>query len=127
EQELAPLAERHQLGVITYYTLAGGFLSGKYNSADDVEQSQRGGAVEKYIGSPRGQARLRAVEQVSRRHEVQPAAVAIAWVLRSRQVSAPIVSATKARHVDALEQAVRLELSQADLELLDVAEPEVGE
>lgn len=125
EQELAPVAQQHRLGTITYYTLASGFLSGKYKSASDLDQSQRGSAVEKYIGSPRGQALLQALEQVSQRQGVQPAAVAVAWVLRNPQVSAPIVSATKAKHVDAFEQAVRLELSQSDLEQLDVAEPEL--
>ena len=126
EQELAPLAERHRLGVVTYYTLASGFLSGKYKGAGDLDQSQRGSAVEKYVDSPRGQALLRALEQVSQSHQVEPAAVAIAWVLRNPQVSAPIVSATNAKHVDAFEQAVRLELSQADVEQLNVTEPELS-
>lgn len=124
EQELAPVAEQHQLGMLTYYTLASGFLSGKYKSAADLDQSQRGSGVEKYINSPRGQALLQALQQVSQRHDVQPAAVAIAWVLRNPQVSAPIASGTKTKHVDAFEQAVSLELSPADFKQLDVAEPE---
>lgn len=125
EQELAPVAEQHQLGMITYYTLASGFLSGKYKNAADLDQSQRGSGVEKYVTSPRGQELLHALEQVSQRHQVQSAAVAMAWVIRNPQVSAPIVSATKAKHVDAFEQAVSLELSAADLKSLDVAEPEL--
>lgn len=124
EQELAPVAQQHQLAVITYYTLASGFLSGKYKSAADLNQSPRGSGVEKYIGSARGQALLRALEQVSQRHGVEPAAVAIAWVIGNPKVSAPIVSATKAKHLDAFEQAVRLELSAADLRQLDVSDPE---
>lgn len=125
EQELAPVAQQHQLGVITYYTLASGFLSGKYHSEADLAQSQRGRGVEKYVNSSRGQELLGALEQVSQRHRVQPAAVAIAWVLRNPQVSAPIASATKAKHLDAFEQAVRLELSDVDLEELDVPSPEL--
>ncbi len=122
EQEFASVVQQHQLGVITYYTLASGFLSGKYKSAGDLDQSQRGGGVEKYVSSPRGQALLRALEKVSQRHAVEPAAVAIAWVLLNPLVSAPIVSATQTKHVDAFEQALGLELSQADLQSLDVAE-----
>lgn len=125
EQVLAPVVQQHQLGVITYYTLASGFLSGKYATAADLDQSQRGGAVEKYVNSPRGLALLQALEQVSQRHAVQPAAVAIAWVLRNPHVSAPIVSATKVEHVDAFDQALLLELSPEDLRQLDVTEPEV--
>ncbi len=122
EQHYAPLARQHGLGVITYYTLASGFLSGKYKDKADLDQSQRGGGVEKYLDSPRGQTLLQALDQVAKRHAVQPAAVAIAWVMRNPDVSAPIASATKAKHLDAFDQAVRLSLTEEDLRELDVPE-----
>ena len=122
EQHYAPLARQHGLGVITYYTLASGFLSGKYKGKADLDQSQRGGGVEKYLDSPRGQTLLQALDQVAKRHAVQPAAVAIAWVMRNPDVSAPIASATKAKHLDAFDQAVRLSLTEEDLRELDVPE-----
>ena len=122
EQHYAPLARQHGLGVITYYTLASGFLSGKYKGKADLDQSQRGGGVEKYLDSPRGQTLLQALDQVAIRHAVQPAAVAIAWVMRNPDVSAPIASATKAKHLDAFDQAVRLSLTEEDLRELDVPE-----
>lgn len=124
ERDYAPLARQHGLGVITYFTLARGFLSGKYKSKLDIDQSQRGGAVQEYLDSPRGPALLQVLEQVSKRHSVQPAAVAIAWVMHNPDVSAPIVSATKANHLDAFEQAVQLSLTEEDLRQLDIPESE---
>ncbi len=122
EEHYAPVARQHGLGVITYYTLASGFLTGKYKDKADIEQSQRGGGVEKYLNSPRGQALLLALDQVAQRHNVQPAAIAIAWVMRNPDVSAPIASATKAKHLDAFDQAVGLSLTAEDLRQLDVSE-----
>lgn len=124
EQQFAPLARQHKLGVVSYYTLASGFLSGKYQSEADLDKSQRGHSVQKYLKNPRGAAILQAMGKVARRHDVQVAAVAIAWVIASPDVSAPIASATKQQHLEAFEQAIALQLSAEDLDELNVQQPE---
>lgn len=125
EEQYAPLARQHQLGVVTYFTLASGFLSGKYQSQADLDKSQRGGNVEKYLQDPRGHAILQALDEVARRHDVQPATVAIAWVIANPDVSAPIASATKQSHLVAFQQAITIQLSAEDLDQLNVKESEL--
>jgi aryl-alcohol dehydrogenase-like predicted oxidoreductase len=120
ESDYAPLARKYKFGVITYFTLASGFLSGKYRDEADLNKSQRGGGMEKLVKSERGNAILNALDAVSKRHEVSPASVAIAWAMQNPEVTAPIVSATKAKHVDAFVEAVNLQLSKDDLQELDI-------
>ncbi len=123
EQQYAPLLEKYQLGAITYYSLASGFLSGKYDSQSDLDKSQRGGGIKKYLDDGAKMNTLRTLEQVAKQHEVQPAAVALAWVMANPHVTAPIASATKPKHLDAFEQAVSIKLSSDDLTRLgDVIE-----
>ncbi|WP_346345128.1 aldo/keto reductase [Mucilaginibacter sp. dw_454] len=80
EKELEPLCVENHLGVITFFSLASGFLSGKYRSEADLEKSQRGGAVKKYL-SDRGFKILDALDQVASQYNTTPAAAAIAWVI----------------------------------------------
>lgn len=118
EAGLAKVCEDHDLGVITYYALASGFLTGKYRSKKDLDKSVRGGKVEQYLDE-RGKNILRALDQVSEKHEVSQAAVALAWQMFSPIVSAPISSATKLSHLEAFKEAAELELSREDIVLLD--------
>lgn len=118
EERLAGICQQHELGVITYYALASGFLTGKYRSADDLGKSVRGGKVENYLDE-RGLNILRGLDEVAERHNVSQAAVALAWQIFSPRVSAPIASATKISHLAAFEQAIQLELTQEDIVLLD--------
>lgn len=119
EQGVASICREEGLGVITYYSLASGFLTGKYRSEDDLSKSVRGGGVKKYLDE-RGQQILRALDELSEKHQVSQAAIALAWLIHSPLVTAPIASATKPRHLQAFTEAARLELGPEDMELLDV-------
>jgi len=108
------------LGVVTYYSLASGFLSGKYRSPDDLGQSVRGKKVGQYL-NPRGHAILHALDEVAARHQAAPADIALAWLLARDGVTAPIASATRVEQLASFARAVTLSLSTADLAQLDAA------
>ena len=108
------------LGVVTYFSLASGFLTGKYRSMSDLEQSPRGSSVEKYL-NPRGNAILHALDGVAEAHSAKLAEVALAWIMAQRGVTAPIASATRAPHVQSFARAAELTLTADDLATLDQA------
>jgi len=120
EQGTANLCKKHGLGVITYYSLANGFLSGKYRSKDDLDKSVRGHRSEKYLNE-RGYCILDALDQVSENHGISQAGVSLAWLVNRSEVTAPIVSATKLHHLDAFTEAVEVNLDADDMELLNEA------
>ncbi len=120
ESGLADLCLREEIGVITYFSLAKGFLSGKYRSAEDLTKSPRGEGVRAYL-NPRGFRILDALEAVASRHKAKPAEVALAWVVGRRGVTAPIASATSVEQTDSLIRATQLSLSAADVAALDQA------
>ena len=120
EGPLGRLAEVAGLGVISYYGLARGFLTGKYRSEADLGKSPRGEGVRKYL-EPRGFRILAALDAVAARHSAAPAEVALAWVMARPGIGAPIASATTAGQVDSLVRAVSLGLSDADMAELDSA------
>lgn len=117
---LRDLAIREGLGVVTYYSLASGFLTGKYRSAEDLGQSKRGDGIKKYL-TPRGDAILKALDEVSNRHSVKPAEVALAWLIAREGVTAPIASATSVAQVQSFAKAAELKLGDEDIALLDSA------
>ena len=108
------------LGVITYYSLASGFLSGKYRSKEDLGKSARGEGVAKYLDE-RGRRILHALDTVAARHNAKPAEVALAWLIARPGVTAPIASATSLEQLESLIRASRLPLAAVDIELLDSA------
>jgi len=117
---LRDLCMKEGLGVVTYFSLASGFLTGKYRSKGDLGQSKRGGGVAKYL-TPRGEAILTALDEVSGRHATKPAEVALAWLIGREGVTAPIASATRVAHVESFARAASLSLSSEDLAALDAA------
>ena len=120
EKNIEPVVEREKLGVVCYYALASGFLTGKYRSEADLGKSAaRGGAVGKYLNG-HGLRVLAALDDVARRHEATPAQVALAWLIARPGVSAPIASATTPAQVAELAGAVYLRLSDEDMQRLDV-------
>jgi len=119
EGALQNLCRAEGLGVVTYFSLASGFLSGKYRSAADFAQSVRGEDVAKYL-TPRGFAILDALHEVAGRHGAQPSEVALAWVMAQPGVTAPIASATKLAHVASFARAAELKLTADDLMALDL-------
>ena len=118
EKGVAATCKAEGLGVITYYSLASGFLTGKYKSEKDLDKSVRGKGVRKYLGH-RGKKILKALAELAEKHSVSQAAVALAWLIHSPVVTAPIASATKKTHLKAFVEAARLELSSGDLALLE--------
>lgn len=125
EEGVASICKEEGLGVITYYSLASGFLSGKYRSAEDLDKSVRGGGVKKYLDE-RGKRILTALDSLADKYEVTQAGIALAWLLHSPKVTAPIASATKGRHLEAFTEAVQVKLEQEDLEQLEQASAYTG-
>jgi aryl-alcohol dehydrogenase-like predicted oxidoreductase len=117
---LRELCMAEGLGVITYYSLASGFLSGKYRSEADLGKSTRGGGVRKYLDA-RGLRILAALDKVAERCAATPAEVALAWIVARPGVTAPIASATSLEQMESLIRSVALELSSADIAELDAA------
>jgi aryl-alcohol dehydrogenase-like predicted oxidoreductase len=118
--KLRDLCMAEGLGVITYYALASGFLSGKYRSEADLKKSTRGGGVKKYLDA-RGMRILAALDKVAARHKAKPAEVALAWIIARPGVTAPIASATSLDQMDGLIRSASLKLSSADIGELDAA------
>ena len=120
EGPLRDLCMAEEIGVITYYSLAQGFLTGKYRGEADLGQSPRGGGVKAYL-NPRGLRILAALDEVAARRGVEPAAVALAWLVARPGVTAPIASATSLAQLEDLVRAATLELSGEDVAALDRA------
>jgi aryl-alcohol dehydrogenase-like predicted oxidoreductase len=120
ESTLEPVCREHELGVICYYGLASGFLTGKYRSEEDLARSARGQGVRKYMNE-RGFRILAALDEVANSYQTTPARVALAWLISRPTVTAPIASATSVAQLDDLMAAVDLRLDQEALALLDQA------
>ncbi len=121
EQTYEPLCLKEGIGVICYYALASGFLSGKYRSADDAAKNPaRGGKVKSYFDA-RGLAILTALDAVAARNGATPAQVSLAWLLTRKSVTAPIVSATSLAQLSDVLKAATIKLSGEDIAALDKA------
>lgn len=120
EGPLRELCIREGLGVVTYYSLASGFLSGKYRSAADLGQSARGKGVAKYLDA-RGLAVLKALDAVAASQGATAAEVALAWLIARDGVTAPIASATSPLQVQSFAKAATLRLAADEIAALDAA------
>ncbi|HWS53020.1 MAG TPA: aldo/keto reductase [Pyrinomonadaceae bacterium] len=120
EGSLAALCLEQGVGVISYFSLASGFLTGKYRSEADLSKSPRGRGVKKYMDE-RGFRILGALDEAAARHDSTPARVALAWLIARPGVTAPIASATSLEQLRDLTEAARLKLDEASIELLNRA------
>jgi len=120
ETNLEPFCEENALGVISYFSLARGFLTGKYRSEADLSKSPRGQGVKQYLND-RGFRILRALDQVAEQYESTPARVSLAWLIARPSVTAPIASATSLEQLNDLIEATKLELDRSSIELLNRA------
>jgi len=120
EGAVQDLCVKEEIGVISYFSLASGFLTGKYRKKEDLGQSQRGEDIGKYLDA-RGQRILAALDQVAAQYKVKPAQVALAWLLTRRGITAPIASATSLTQLESLIGAAQLQLDTAALALLTQA------
>ncbi len=117
ETDFAPIVEEYGLSVFPYYALASGFLSGKYRSDADFGKSVRGKGLAKYMNE-KGMRILKALEEISEKHDTVPAAVALAWLSAQPYVGAPIASATSITQLKQILSSTTLQLDSMDLELL---------
>ncbi|AWK89005.1 aldo/keto reductase [Azospirillum thermophilum] len=120
EEALQPLCLREGIGVIPYYGLASGFLTGKYRTEADLSKSPRGQAARQRLNE-RGLRILAALDEVAAARRSTPAAVALAWLMTRPSITAPIASATSLDQLRELTAAAALSLSQPDLDRLDRA------
>lgn len=118
EKELRSIVEENNMGVLNYSSLASGFLTGKYRSKDDLDKSQRGGGIEKYLNE-KGFNVLKALDKISEKHGTTQAAISLAWLLVSPTITAPIVSATSIRQMESIKKAPQLKLDEEDIEVLN--------
>jgi aryl-alcohol dehydrogenase-like predicted oxidoreductase len=120
ESELAPVVARYGLGVVPYYSLASGFLTGKYRKASDAQDRPRGAGVQKYLND-RGFAVLGALDAVAAEYKSSPASVALAWLMAQPGITAPIASATSEQQLGDLAAALDLKLDSLALGKLTAA------
>jgi aryl-alcohol dehydrogenase-like predicted oxidoreductase len=120
ETKLETTCVQRGLGVISYFSLASGFLAGKYRSPTDLKAAARAEFVKKYL-TPRGERILRALDEVAASHRSTPASVALAWLMARPSVTAPIASATSLAQLKTLIAAAQLQLEPAAIETLNRA------
>jgi aryl-alcohol dehydrogenase-like predicted oxidoreductase len=120
EKQYESLCREQNIGVITYFSLASGFLTGKYRSEKDLDKSKRGGGIKKYLNG-RGYKVLAALDKVAEEYNTTQASVALAWVMARPGITAPIASATSVQQLDELAKATELNLSGEAIELLTSA------
>ena len=120
EGALCDLCISREIGVVTYYSLASGFLTGKYRQQADLAQSQRGSGIGKYL-NPRGMRIIDTLEEVAAQHHAKPGEVALAWLMGREGVTAPIASATSVAQVESFARAAQLTLNAAQLARQEIA------
>lgn len=120
EKDLEGVCKQYGLGVINYYSLASGFLTGKYRSEADLSKSQRGQGVKKYLNE-RGFSILKALDEVAANYKSTPASIALAWVIARPGITAPIASATSTRQLKSIIDATQLNLDDDSINLLNKA------
>jgi aryl-alcohol dehydrogenase-like predicted oxidoreductase len=120
ESTLEPVCLKHGIGVISYYSLASGFLTGKYRSEGDLSKSVRGPRVSKYLNA-RGMRILAALDEVAKQYDATPARVSLAWLIARPSITAPIASATSLDQLNELIAATRLQLNPAAIDRLNKA------
>ena len=116
ETQYRPIASKNEMGVLTYFSLASGFLTGKYRQPKDIKGA-REEMIKNYYNEE-GLKVLQTLDEISEKHEVSNAAVALRWLMQRPEVSAPIASATKEEHLTAFTEAVNIELSAEEMERL---------
>jgi len=120
EGPLEDLCLREKIGVIGFYSLASGFLTGKYRSRADMEGRLRGGRVEKYLNDY-GFGVIAALDDVAKRYNAKPGQIAMAWLMARPSVTAPIASATNLEQLAELTASVDIKLDAAAIQQIDAA------
>lgn len=118
EKTLEPFCRQQGLGVITYFSLANGFLTGKYRSETDLSKSVRGAIVRKYLNL-KGFRILKALDEVASKFETTPASIALAWLIARPSITSAITSATALDQLQGIIQGATVVLDQESLDLLN--------
>lgn len=120
ETDLEPVCRENNIGVITYYSLARGFLTGKYRSEADLSKSPRGKGIKQFLNE-RGLRILNALDEVAKEYNTVPATIALAWLITHPGITAPIASATNIKQMKELTNATTIRLREEAIEVLNVA------
>lgn len=120
EKDYAVIAKKYNLSVFPYWSLASGFLTGKYRTEEDLNKSVRGGSAKAYLNE-KGLAVLAALDKAAAKHETSVATISLAWLLAQPQIAAPLASATNETQLQTLFDAASITLDKEDLEHLDAA------
>ncbi|MBZ9728935.1 aldo/keto reductase [Salegentibacter sp. JZCK2] len=120
EGEIEEICTKNNLGVIPYFSLASGFLTGKYRKKEDFEGKERKIFADKFLNE-RGEKVLKSLDEISEKHNISQAGLALAWLMNKPGVSAPIASATQSSHLKSFTEAVEVSLSKEDMEALNKA------
>jgi len=118
EGEIQQICKENSLGVISYFSLASGFLTGKYSEEKDIKGTDREKFLKDYFDQ-RGKNILKTLKDISGQHNISQAAVALRWIMQRPGITAPIASATKQEHLKSFEEAVSQTLSNEDMERLN--------
>ncbi len=121
ETDLQPLCVKEGIGIISYYSLASGFLTGKYRTDADLKKSVRGRGIGKYLDE-KGKRILNALDEVSAKYQASPASIALAWLMNRPAVVAPIASATSVAQLQDLLKAVEIKLDAESLRIWSMEE-----
>ena len=124
EEALEPLCLERGVGVINFYALAAGFLTGKYRTAEDASKSKRGASTTGKYLNPRGLRILDALDAAAQEHGATPGQIAIAWQIARPSITAPIASATSLEQLEELRKAATLKLDAQTIARLDAASAE---
>ena len=124
EKELQPLCVKNGVGVMNFYALAAGFLTGKYRTAEDVNKSARGPKTISLYLNPRGLKILAALDSAATRLNAKQSEIAIAWLLTRPSIAAPIASASNLDQLKSLIRACELTLDPQTLDQLNTASAE---
>lgn len=120
EKDYRNIVKENDMGVLSYFSLASGFLTGKYRDKNDFDKSKRGGGMEKYLNE-KGFKVLDALDKISEKHNTTQASVSLAWLMARPTITAPIVSATSMKQMESIIKAPQLTLDAGDMELLNKA------
>jgi aryl-alcohol dehydrogenase-like predicted oxidoreductase len=120
EKEFQQYCLEKNISVINYYSLASGFLTGKYRSENDLSKSARGGGVKKYLND-RGFKILQALDEVAKRYNTKPATISLAWLMAQPTIAAPIASATNTQQLNDLIASANLKLDKEAIDVLNKA------
>ncbi|MUP47089.1 aldo/keto reductase [Gramella sp. BOM4] len=120
ENEIRDICMENDLGVASYFSLASGFLTGKYESVEDVKGTDREMFLKDYFDD-RGKDVLTALKDISKQRNLPPAAIALRWIMQRPGITAPIASVSKKEHLKSFEHAMKLELSDEEMSILNMA------